>query len=58
MKIIEVVIEEVVTHIVNLQVPDDFAYENTDAQDKYILDNAEIPYDSDSQLDVIVWKEI
>lgn len=61
MKIIEVIIEETVTHITTMQVPDDFEFENTDTQDKYILDNIEITpldWEGHSHLEVINWKEI
>jgi hypothetical protein len=58
--IIEVIVEESVTHVVRLEVPDDFGSENVDFQDEYIFDHAEIfPHDSEtSSLEVVTWNKI
>lgn len=61
MKLIEVVIEESVTHKTVMEVPDDFHFENTDTQDKYILDNVELTlldWDGNSTLEVVTWVEL
>jgi len=61
MKIIQVVIEESVTHVTTLEVDDYFGSENVDTQDEFILDNVELTRldpDGVSHLEVITWREV
>lgn len=61
MKLIEVVIEESVTHVTTVEVPDDFELANMKRQEEFILANADItPLDIDgySTFEVMTWKEL
>lgn len=61
MKTIEVIIEESVTHVTTIQVDDNFGMENTDVQDKIILEDAELSLldgSGNSHLEVITWREV